>query len=231
VLFVISSPRNLNETECRSRKEAARQVTRTDHKPKFICLPCLSQVTAREPADVKTVVDALLATRRAESQVAECLNCNAMAFVVRRRERRPPPTTIFGHPPSRAASSTARTGLSRRTSPTPVGSGPDRCQEFPREPSSLTSAPRPPAARQAHRPARSAGSGGGPSFNHSIRPRPHALVIYDVCDDARAESRRSRQRRHRWTLKGEQRSCPARLALPTMIRYSLNTRGWCEWAA
>jgi hypothetical protein len=61
------------------------------YKPKFICLPCLCQVTAREPADVKTVVDALLATRRAESRVAECLNCNAMAFVVRRRERRPPP--------------------------------------------------------------------------------------------------------------------------------------------
>jgi hypothetical protein len=61
------------------------------YKPKYICLACLSQVTARESADVRTIVDALLATRRAESKVAECLNCNAMAFVVRRRERRPPP--------------------------------------------------------------------------------------------------------------------------------------------
>jgi hypothetical protein len=51
----------------------------------FICLPCLSQVTAREPSDVRSVVDALLAERRAESQAAKCLNCNAMAFVVRRR--------------------------------------------------------------------------------------------------------------------------------------------------
>jgi hypothetical protein len=54
-------------------------------KPKYICLACLSQVTVRAPADVKTIVEALLATRRAESQIAECLNCNAMAFVVRRR--------------------------------------------------------------------------------------------------------------------------------------------------
>jgi len=55
------------------------------YKPKFICLACLGLVTAREPADVKAVVDALLGTRRAESHVAECLNCNATAFVVRRR--------------------------------------------------------------------------------------------------------------------------------------------------
>ena len=55
------------------------------YQPKYICLACLSQVTAREPADIKTVVDELLATRRAESLVAECLNCNARAFVVRRR--------------------------------------------------------------------------------------------------------------------------------------------------
>jgi hypothetical protein len=57
----------------------------TAYRPKFICLPCLSQVTAREPFDVRSVVDALLAERRAESQAAECLNCNATAFVVRRR--------------------------------------------------------------------------------------------------------------------------------------------------
>jgi hypothetical protein len=55
------------------------------YKPKFICLACLSQVTAREPSDVRSVVDALLAERRAESQAAECLNCNAMAFVMRLR--------------------------------------------------------------------------------------------------------------------------------------------------
>ena len=54
------------------------------YKPKFICLACLSLVTAREAEDVKIAVDALLITRRAESQVAECLNCNATAFVVRR---------------------------------------------------------------------------------------------------------------------------------------------------
>jgi hypothetical protein len=55
------------------------------YKPKFICLPCLSQVTAREPSDVKRAVDALLAERRAESKAAECLNCNTTALVVRRR--------------------------------------------------------------------------------------------------------------------------------------------------
>jgi len=54
------------------------------YRPKYICLACLSQVTARRSADVKTVVVALLATRRAEARIAECLNCNAMAFVVRR---------------------------------------------------------------------------------------------------------------------------------------------------
>jgi hypothetical protein len=42
-------------------------------------------VTARDPADVKQAVDSLIAERRAETQVAECLNCNATAFVVRRR--------------------------------------------------------------------------------------------------------------------------------------------------
>ncbi|HEU4367826.1 MAG TPA: hypothetical protein VFV05_06285 [Methylomirabilota bacterium] len=55
------------------------------YRPKFICLSCLSQVTAREPSDVKRAVDLLLTERRAESQVAECLNCNATAFVVRCR--------------------------------------------------------------------------------------------------------------------------------------------------
>jgi hypothetical protein len=55
------------------------------YKPKFICLPCLSAVTEREAEDVKQAVDALLTERRAETQAAECLNCNTMAFVVRRR--------------------------------------------------------------------------------------------------------------------------------------------------
>jgi hypothetical protein len=54
------------------------------YKPKFICLSCLSLVTGRAAEDVRIAVDALLVTRRAESQVAECLNCNATASVVRR---------------------------------------------------------------------------------------------------------------------------------------------------
>jgi hypothetical protein len=55
------------------------------YKPKDICFPCPGEVTAREPADVKQAVDALILERRAETQVGECLNCNATAFVVRRR--------------------------------------------------------------------------------------------------------------------------------------------------
>ena len=55
------------------------------YRPRFICLPCLAAVTSREDADVRVTVDALLAERRAETAVAECLNCNAKAFVVRRR--------------------------------------------------------------------------------------------------------------------------------------------------
>jgi hypothetical protein len=55
------------------------------YRPKFICLPCLSAVTARDADDVRRAVDALLAERRAETQAAECLNCNTTAFVVRRR--------------------------------------------------------------------------------------------------------------------------------------------------
>lgn len=53
--------------------------------PKFICLACLGAVTGRDEADVRATVNALLAERRAETEVAECLNCNAKAFVVRRR--------------------------------------------------------------------------------------------------------------------------------------------------
>jgi hypothetical protein len=57
------------------------------YRPKFICLPCLSAVTSRDQEDVRVAVNALLAERRAETDVAECLNCNAMAFVVRRLVR------------------------------------------------------------------------------------------------------------------------------------------------
>jgi hypothetical protein len=55
------------------------------YAPKFICIACLSTVTSRSEADVRNVIMALLAERRAETQDAECLNCNARAFVVRRR--------------------------------------------------------------------------------------------------------------------------------------------------
>ena len=30
------------------------------YKPRYICFPCLAKVTAREPADVKQAVDALI---------------------------------------------------------------------------------------------------------------------------------------------------------------------------
>jgi hypothetical protein len=55
------------------------------YRPKFICLACLGAVTGRDEADVRATVNALLAERRAETEAAECLNCNAKAFVVRRR--------------------------------------------------------------------------------------------------------------------------------------------------
>jgi hypothetical protein len=54
---------------------------------KFICLPCLSAVTGRDDADVRSTVRMLAAERRAETQVAECLSCNQTAFVVRQRVR------------------------------------------------------------------------------------------------------------------------------------------------
>jgi hypothetical protein len=44
-------------------------------------------VTARDEADVRRTVEMLLAERRVETQVAECLNCNQTAFVVRQRVR------------------------------------------------------------------------------------------------------------------------------------------------
>jgi hypothetical protein len=57
------------------------------YTPKFICLNCLAAVTNREEADVRGTVQMLLAERRAETQVGECLNCNVTAFVVRHRGR------------------------------------------------------------------------------------------------------------------------------------------------
>jgi hypothetical protein len=55
------------------------------YRPRFICLPCLAAVTSREDVDVRVTVDTLVAEHRAETAVAECLNCNVKAFVVRRR--------------------------------------------------------------------------------------------------------------------------------------------------
>ena len=57
------------------------------YAPKLICLRCLAAVTSRGEADVRTTVQMLLAERRAETQVGECLNCNATEFVVRHRVR------------------------------------------------------------------------------------------------------------------------------------------------
>jgi hypothetical protein len=57
------------------------------YMPKFICITCLATVTSRDEADVRGSVQMLLAERRAETRVAECMNCNVAAFVVRRRVR------------------------------------------------------------------------------------------------------------------------------------------------
>jgi hypothetical protein len=57
------------------------------YAPKFICLNCLAAVTSREEDDVRGTVQMLLAERRAETRVGECLNCNVTAFVVRHRVR------------------------------------------------------------------------------------------------------------------------------------------------
>jgi hypothetical protein len=57
------------------------------YRMKFICLPCLGAVTGRDDADVRSTVQLLAAERRAETQVAECFNCNQTAFVVRQRVR------------------------------------------------------------------------------------------------------------------------------------------------
>ena len=57
------------------------------YQPKFICSACLGAVTARDEADVRSTVQMRLTERRVETQVAECLNCNQTAFVVRQRVR------------------------------------------------------------------------------------------------------------------------------------------------
>jgi hypothetical protein len=57
------------------------------YTPKFICLACLGAVTGRDETDVRSTVHTLLAERRAETRVGECLNCNTTAFVVRGRIR------------------------------------------------------------------------------------------------------------------------------------------------
>jgi hypothetical protein len=57
------------------------------YQPKFICIACLGAMTARAEPDVRSTVQMLLAERRVETQVAECLNCNETAFVVRHRVR------------------------------------------------------------------------------------------------------------------------------------------------
>jgi hypothetical protein len=57
------------------------------YKGKLICVPCLAAVTTRDEIDVRNTVQMLLAERRAESQVGECLNCGVTAFVLRHRVR------------------------------------------------------------------------------------------------------------------------------------------------
>jgi hypothetical protein len=54
---------------------------------KLICQPCLAAVTGRDETDVRSTVQMLIAERRAEPQVGECMNCNATAFAVRSRVR------------------------------------------------------------------------------------------------------------------------------------------------
>src|SRR6266545_8225932 len=61
-------------------------------------------------------------------------------------------------------------GWSRLTSPTPVGSELYRCQEFPPEPSSLTSAPRRRAARRGAPPQCQRGTCDGLSLDDLVRP-------------------------------------------------------------
>jgi hypothetical protein len=57
----------------------------TAYYPKSICLSCLATVTDRTQDEARNTVMTLLAERRAESEIAECLNCNATKFVARRR--------------------------------------------------------------------------------------------------------------------------------------------------
>lgn len=56
----------------------------TADRPKFICPSCLAAVRSRHESDVRSSVNTLLAERRAETRVGECLNCNVTDCVVRR---------------------------------------------------------------------------------------------------------------------------------------------------
>jgi hypothetical protein len=51
---------------------------------RFICLPCLTQVTSRPASDVVAAVNHLLADRRVEARAAQCLNCDGSRLVLRR---------------------------------------------------------------------------------------------------------------------------------------------------
>jgi hypothetical protein len=53
--------------------------------PRFICLSCLRQATSRKLADVQRALNRLLAERRIEARVEECLNCNSIGLALRRR--------------------------------------------------------------------------------------------------------------------------------------------------
>jgi hypothetical protein len=55
------------------------------YHPKFICLPCLSTLTQRDPDDVVATVVRMLREWQLESEVAECRNCHRTDMVVRRR--------------------------------------------------------------------------------------------------------------------------------------------------
>ena len=55
------------------------------YQPKPICLLCLAQVTGRTLHDVRGTVMTLMLEHRVETHLAECMNCDVKAFVVRRR--------------------------------------------------------------------------------------------------------------------------------------------------
>jgi len=57
----------------------------TRQQPRAICIPCLAATTERDEHEVRQAVITLVMERRAETQMAECMNCGTTAFVVRRR--------------------------------------------------------------------------------------------------------------------------------------------------